>query len=270
MPESLLKLWRASDGLAIDPLDTHIPSLAQIVHLLTNDAWDQQLVERGLVPVLDDHQSNYLAVCVRYPLAFRVLHLPHDDGARVLHRDFESCLRALVEVADAEETADLFLFETEGDYAPDAPRPEEDQKAAKALLAGKNEGGEWNHSARLLDATNLNEWARLLETDHFVRRDVRARMRQMRSPAIRDLLRKDEQAFESFAAHFMKSLREAGVRVGERHRQCVRVGDAWTDLEFFFHRRNVVDATPRMLAWITDQLAGRNPYDRPGNFMTDS
>lgn len=269
LPESLIKLWRASDGLTIDPLDAHVPGPAEVLQLLADDAWDQQLVQRGLVPVLDDHQSNYLAVCVRDPLAFRVLHMPHDDGARVLYRDFESCIGALTGAADAGEAADLFLFETEGDYPPDEPRPGEDQEAARALLAGKNTRGEWNHAARLLDESNLDEWTRLLETDHFVRRDVRARMQKMRSTAIRELLRKDEQAFDQFAATFMDQARSAGLPLGDRNGQCVRVGEAWYELEAFFHRRNIPDAGPRMLAWIKDQLAGRNPYDRAGNFMVD-
>lgn len=269
LPESLVKLWRASDGITIDPLDAHVPGPTEVVQLLADDAWDQQLVERGLVPVLDDHQSNYLAVCVRDPLAFRVLHLPHDDGARVLYRDFESCIEALIRAADAGETADLFLFESEGDYPPDEPRPEEDQEAAKVLLAAKNERGEWNHAARLLDASNLEEWARLLETDHFVRRDVRARMRKMRSTAIRELLRKDEQAFEQFAVTFMDVVRGAGLPLGDPNGQCARVGKAWYELEAFFHRRNIRDAMPRMVTWIKDQLAGRDPHDRPGNFMVD-
>ena len=137
------------------------------------------------------------------------------------------------------------------------------------MLAAPNERGAWNHAARLLDASNLDEWARLLETDHFVRRDVRARMQKMGSSAIRELLRKDQEALEEFAVNFMNVVRGAGLRLGDRNGQCVRVGNAWYDLEGFFHRRNIPDATPRMLTWINDQLAGRNPYDRNGNFMTD-
>lgn len=269
LPDALVMIWRASGGLTIEPLDAHIPGPTEVLQLFAGDAWDQQLVPRGLVPVLDDHQSNYLAVCVHTPLAFRVLHLPHDDGARVLYRDFESCLRSLLKAADAGETADIFLYETDGDYPPDEPRSEDDQNAAKALLSGANESGEWNHAARLLDASNLEEWARLLETDHFVRRDVRARMQKMQSPAIQELLRKDEQAFEEFAVKFTEVVREAGLPVGERKDQCVGVGKAWYNLEGFFHRRNIPEAIPRMLDWINDQMAGRNPYDRPGNFMTD-
>jgi hypothetical protein len=269
LPESLVKLWQATDGVTIEGLNARIPGPAEVLQLLAEDAWDKQLVERSLLPVLDDHESNYLAVCLCNPLAFRVLHLPHDDGARVVYRNFESCVGSLIEAADAGKTADLFLFETDGDYPPDAPRPQEDQQAAKTLLTGENKRGEWNHAIQLLDARNLDEWARLLETDHFVRRDIRARMQKMRSDAIRDLLRTDEQAFEEFAKKFQDLVRIAGLKLVERDRECVRVGKVWYELEFFFHRRNIPNAMPRMLAWIEDGLAARNPYDRPRNFMVD-
>src|SRR5688572_3335303 len=101
LPELLVELWRASDGVMIDSLDARILGPAEVVELLATDGWGLELVERGLLPVLDDNQSNYLVVAMRDPLAFRVLHLPHDDGARLLYRDFESYLRALTGAADA-------------------------------------------------------------------------------------------------------------------------------------------------------------------------
>jgi len=266
LPEALVKLWLVSDGVEMDSLDASVLGPTQVL------AWLDTIpsfAERGLVPVLDDHQSNCLAVCVQGPLAFRVLHLPHDDGARVLYRDVESCVRSLVEATGLCTSADLFLSETEGDYAPEGPRTAADQTAAKALLTGADEGDAWNHATTLLDATQLDEWARLLETDHFVRRDVRARMQRMSSPDIRELLRKDDQAFEAFVSHFIASVRGAGRQVGTRDGTSLRVGNKWYELETFFHRRNVPDATERTLAWINDQLAGRDPRARSDNLMVD-
>jgi hypothetical protein len=269
VPELLVELWRASDGVTLESLDADLLGPSGIRQLLADGAWDEELVERGFVPVLDDRGANHLAVIVRDPLAFRVAHVPHDDGSRLLYRDLESCVADLLGAMDRGESADLYLHDAEGDYAPDAPRPAEDQDAARELMCTAGEREEWNYAARLLDASNLAEWARLLETDHFVRRDVRARLEKMSSPAVRELLRKDERALEAFAATFTEVVRGAGLGVGERNGRSVRVGGAWYDLEAFFHRRNIPDAMPRMLAWIKDQLAGRNPYGRAGNYMTD-
>jgi hypothetical protein len=268
-PGLLVKLWRASDGVTLEGLGAHLLGPSEIRQLLADGAWSEELVERGFLPVLDDRESNYLAVIVRDPLAFRVAHVPHDDGSRLLYRDFESCVADLLRATDRGESADLYLHDADGDYAPDAPRPEEDQEAARELMRTAGEREEWNYAAQLLDASNLREWARLLETDHFVRRDVLARLRKMSAPGVRELLRKDEAAFEAFATNFMDAVRGAGLRVGDRNGRCVRVGAAWYDLDGFFHRRNIPDAMPRMLAWIEDRLAGRNPHDRPGNLMED-
>jgi hypothetical protein len=133
---------------------------------------------------------------------------------------------------------------------------------------GKHE--EWNYAAQLLDAANLTEWARLLETDHFVRRDVVARMRQMQAPAIRELLLRDQLAFNDFARAAAEAARGAGLDVGERMEgECLRVGRKWMDLEGFFYRRNIRDAIPRMIAWFKDSIAGRDPHDRTDHFMVD-
>jgi hypothetical protein len=121
----------------------------------------------------------------------------------------------------------------------------------------------------LLDASNLPEWAKLLETDHFVRRDVRARMQKMSSPAIRELLRKDEAAFEAFATLAADVARRAGLEVGRRQDDALQVGGKWMSLEGFFHRRNIPNAVPRMIAWFEDLIAGRNPHHRAGHFMAD-
>ena len=132
LPEMLVKLWRVSDGVALEPLDAHLLGPAEALQLLAKSALSDELVQRGFVPVLNDHQSNYLVVAVQGPLAFRVAYLPHDDGSRLVYRDFGSCVADLLRAMDGEDTADLYLHEARGDYAPDAPRPEEDQAAARS------------------------------------------------------------------------------------------------------------------------------------------
>jgi hypothetical protein len=268
-PEPLLKLWGAGDNVALAPLDAHIPGPTEILQLIDDGAWGDHLLERGFVPVLDDHQSNYLAVIVHAPLAYRVAHLPHDDGSRMLYRGLNDFAKALLHALDAGESADLFFHETQGDYAHNAPRPQSDQDAARALMATDGTHEEWNYAAQLLDASNLAEWAKLLETDHFVRRDVVARLRQMQSPAVQELLKRDQVAFDAFAHEAAEAARKVGLKVGEQRKDVLQVGENWMNLEAFFHRRHIPNATPRMIAWFEDLIAGRNPHDRAGHFMTD-
>lgn len=266
--EALDRLWRASDGVMLESLDAHILGPAEVLSLLSGDT-GLGLVERGLIPILDDHQSNYLAVFVRGPRASRIAHLPHDDGSRLMFRDFDSCISALIAAASCDEKADSFLYETAGDYPPDAPRSKKDQAAARALLACPHEIDEWDHAAQLLDASNLEEWARLLETDHFVRREVRERMHKMASPAIKELLRKDDAAVAEFIRQAADAARNAGLKVVCCEDGTLQVGRRYMNLDAFFHRRNIPNAMPRMVAWFEDVIAGRDPRARPGHFDSD-
>jgi hypothetical protein len=268
LPELLAQRWRRSDGVAMQPLDCLVLGPSAVLQLLDNDAWFD-LSKRGLLPIVDDHQSNLLAVFTRGPRAFRVAHLAHDDDDRLLYRDVEGCFRGLLECADQGSDAASFFYETQGDYPPDEPRCDEDQEAARELLAAPHELDEWNHAAQLLDAGNLAGWRRLLETDHFVRRDARERMRKMSSPAIKALLAEDQEAFDEFVELAANAARQAGMKVGPSERDALQVGGKWMNMDAFFHRRRIPNAVPRMLAWFEDVIAGRDPNLRPGNFMAD-
>lgn len=269
-PELLMELWRESDGIGLSQLNVHLLGPTEAHRLIAQGKWNDVLVRRGWLPLLDDHQSNFLAVNLKRPLAFRATYLPHDDGSRLIYRSFESCMTDLLALMDKENTtANTYFSDTLGDYAPDTPRSENDQETARILMQTAGQGEEWNYAAQLLDASNLQEWAKLLETDHFVRRDVRARMRQMTSPAIRDLLRKDDARFEAFVNWVADLARKAGVNVGRRERDALQVGGKWMNLDAFFYRRNIPDAGRRLVAGLEDLIAGRGPHDRTGHFMAD-
>jgi len=267
-PEPLLKIWSAGD-LTLETLDAHILGADEVLRLVEKEHWPRALTARGFVPLLNDHQANYLAVLVREPLAFRVAHVPHDDGSRLVYRELEGCARALLEALAAGESADMFFHDTDGDYTADAPRTPADQQAARLLLATDGEHEEWNYAAQLLDEGNLEGWARLLETDHFVRRDVVARMRKLHSPVIRELLARDQRAFDEFARRVADAARNDGLKVGEQRNGVLRVNGSWMNLDGFFYRRSIPDAMPRMMAWFHDLVAKRDPRERPDNFMKD-
>ena len=58
-------------------------------------------------------------------------------------------------------------------------------------------------------------------------------------------------------------------RDGERRDTVLQINGSWYELEGFFYRRHIPDAMPRLMAFFTDQAAGRNPHDRPGHFFAD-
>lgn len=269
IPKALERLWQISDGAPLDALRARILGPKEILNLLADDPWEKMFKARALLPFLDDNESNYLAVSMRSPLSFRVLHLPHDDGSRLLYKSIESCFDALLAAMESGDTADIFIHETAGDYPAEGPRSLEDQNAAKSLLNKAHVLDEWNHAIQLLDASNLDEFAKVLETDHFIRRDALERMRNMQSPAIQELLQRDGSAFECFVSDVRFASQAAGIEVGERQDDALMIAGQWYNLEAFFYRRKIAQGMPRMMDWIQDRLNGENPYHRPGNFMTD-
>jgi hypothetical protein len=269
-PEPLLRMWSVGENIQLEIINAHIPGPTEILEMI-DDGPGEWLTEHGYVPVLNDHESNYLMTAVKPPLAYRVIHMPHDDDRRFLYRDLNGFANALITALDTSDDANLFFRQTQGDYPADSPRPGADQDAARALMATDGTDFQWNLAVQLLDSSNLMEWAKLLETDHFVRRDVRARMRKMQSPAIRQLLKQDQLSFDAFVRAAAEAAHAAGLAVGEQRDRddVLKIGGAWMNLDGFFHRRNIPNAVPRMIAWFEDLIAGRNPNDRAGNFMVD-
>jgi hypothetical protein len=269
LPESLLKLWRASAGLTISRLRVDLLRPAEVWELVGGSPGIEAWRAIGYLPVFYDRQSNYLTMVAKRPLAFRLAYVPHDDGSRLVYSNFDSCLSNLLRVVDDDCDSHAFFAGIQGDYPPDGSRSREDQEAGRDLLCTPNLYGEWNYAVQLLDSGNLKEWGRLLETDHFVRRDVRARMRQMQSPAISELLQNDQRAFDDVAASVIGAARQAGFDVGRRKADVVQISGKWMNLDGFFHRRKIPNAMQRMVDWIDDQRQGRNPHHRPGHFMAD-
>jgi hypothetical protein len=264
LPEPLVKFWRMSGGVELSTLHADIPGPTEIREVEGPGA--QWLVYRGFLPIFDDHESNYLAVLVRQPLAFRVSYLPHDDGSRLIYRDLDGFAHAVINALDRGKAE---FHKVEGDYPPDSFRPASDQAAARELLATNGDKEEWNYAIQLLDASNLTEWERVLETDHFIRRDAVARMRQMTEPAVRDLLRRDEQAFEEFVAAVAAAARATGLQVGKRTDTAMEIEGRGINIDVFFYRRRIENALPRLIDWVKDLRAGRDPHERPGHFFLD-
>ena len=204
---------------------------------------------------------------VNEPLAPRMAHVPHDDETRIFYRDFESFLRDLLERLERDEDVESYFYENDGDYPPDSPRSPQDQKDACLLLSTNGQHDEWNFAVQLLDASNLAEWDRVLETDHFIRRDAVERMGKMSSPAIQRLLANDRSAFEKFIVSVADAAERAGLKVGSRQRDCLQIGGIWINIDAFYYRRNVSDAMPRMFAWISDLIAKRDPRARENHYF---
>lgn len=270
LPAQLLDIWRTTDGLRFPTIDAHIPTVAEVRALIATDTWGRAFFQWvGLIPIFDNHCSNYLTFAVKGPLAGRVVYTPHDDSPRLMFHDLDACLRAIVKWASARRTADYILHDELGDYAPTTPRSDADRHAGRAILDTTPESELWNFAISLLGEDDIDAWVRLLETNHWIRRDALARLHKLKTPAVAALLHEDQERYREFTNRFIAAAREAGLDVGERQGISIRINGKGYMLDGFFNRRHIPAAMPRAIAWITDQLAGRDPRKRPYNFMTD-
>ncbi|MEM7011360.1 MAG: SMI1/KNR4 family protein [Verrucomicrobiota bacterium] len=273
--EDLLDWWLSSDGGKLPGSHADMVGSVEVLEGLESSriakSWQKFQREQGAVPIFYDRESNYLMFCLKPPLAPHVLWVPHDDGPRLMFRNLESCVTALTEPVRSGGNLSSFLHETHGDYPPSGPRPVEDQEAARQLLETDGENNEWNYAIQLLDATNLPEWERVLNTNHFIRRDARDRMdAMMDDPGIREVRERDQAAFQDFANAVRSHLSGQGMEVGELREGTLNVVGKWFLLESFFFRRDIPNAMDRLAKWIEDVLNRRKPRDRPGHFHDDS
>jgi hypothetical protein len=199
----------------------------------------------------------------------RIAFLPHDDGSRLLYTRVESLFDALVELADAGMTAND-LYEAVGDYQPDTKRTNEDRAAAKQLLSGDHKIDEWNHAIQLLDGEDVEGFQFALESDHFVRRDARDRMKKMRSPRIQELLSSDQLEFDEFAQRVALAANQKGLQAHLVGTDTLKLGKkVHMNLDAMFYRRRVPNAIPRIMAWFDDVLNERDPRERPDHLYAD-
>lgn len=265
LPDSLLALWSKTDGLELNQLDARILGTKEAFELGKDTGW----LSEGLLPIIDDHRSNYCLIAFEDPLAARILHRPHDGDSRILYIDFENCLQAVLNCIHTDQDLDLMLSETDGDFGPNAYRSSADRLAAKALMRTDGKQNEWNLAAQLLSPEDIEEFRTLLETDHFIRRDVLARLRKMTSPALMELVRQDTAEFQSFTAQVVAAAKSNGLKVGDLRGHVLGINNAWINLEMFYHRRHIPDAYSRLVSWVKDLTSRRDPHSRPNNFFTD-
>jgi hypothetical protein len=272
LPPDLVDFWTISNGCTLASVDAEILGTADVLRWIGEDTPNSECPFTGLclLPFLDDHESNPIVLALGRPLAPRVLRFPHDGDTRILYSNRETFALNLAQLlADGGTKASAYFDRVPGDYASDGPRSDQDRNDALALLAAPNRHQSWNLAVQILPATELDAWRTLLETDYSVRQDVRARMAKMSDPAVGNLLRKDEVAFNEFAHAVADAVRRAGFPVSRLNGRALQVGSQWFDLDAFFHRRNAPAAMSRIVAWMNDLQHERDPRLRAQNIFTD-
>jgi hypothetical protein len=268
IPEPVLRIWRLGSSIQWHDLDAELVGAELLCEWIDRGIWHEGFIQGGYLPLLDDHESNFATVMVRPPLAPRLAFVPHDDGPRLVYTSIETFARSMLDSLDRRELARDTLC-SECDYPRDGRRTIDDRTSGRRLLETRGDNNEWNYAIQLLDEDDIDAWERLLETDHFVRREAIQRVKSLLSRAIHELLKRDKAEFDRFASEVVAMARHEGMRVGPREDSALQINDRWKNLETFFYRRKVSNALPRMIQWMKDQEEGRDPRKRRGHFFED-
>jgi hypothetical protein len=267
LPDALVQLWKTSDGFGLGPFEGEILGVERVLAQLDEypDWAEEFLLEPGRLPVLRVGQSDHFVLHVKPPLAPRLSNMPHDAAPELEYRDLGSLIAHLPSAFRSGETAEYYFHGPyEGDYEPALPRTPADQEAAEALLQGGSDE-QLSQAIVLLGAQRTDIWARLLESDQFVRRAARLRLSKMTEPNIVELVQRDAAAFADFVEFAKRAAQNAGLTVEREDDVCLRVNGTWYDLDGFFHRRTIPDAFAKLTAWFANDDAGR-PQGPDGYF----
>jgi hypothetical protein len=217
---------------------------------------EKRLAEFGYLPFVYDNNSNYLLLQTHSPLAPRVFHFEHDGQLKIIYIDFDSFLKTLTKMLDAEDFSfdEFYLHQfTEDVLETDCPktgkRSKKDQEDALELLKTDGKNLEWNFAIQLLNEEVLEPWQFLLETNHFVRRDAVERLSKSESPAMKELFKKDQETFNAYVQSVIDAARAEGLKVDDKPQgTALRIEGQGISLEHFYWLRNTKDVIAEIIA----------------------
>src|SRR5262249_29880677 len=116
LPDAMVRLWSAADGLVIEAAEVQIMSTSAVMKLLPPRPLVADWCGLGWLPFIDDNTFDYICHPLEAPLWPRMIEVPHGDGPRLIYRDLDSALAALLACARSGRRYDLYRHEVAGDY----------------------------------------------------------------------------------------------------------------------------------------------------------
>ncbi len=293
VPSEMRELWKRSSKIDLPDAQASIYSPLEIYDLLTNPKYCSKfqggVLRYKLLPLLNDHGSNFVAAAIGEPLSPRILWVPHDDGPEFLYRSMPSYIVNLIDMItrfeehvlrqnmmeddDEEECNSATIYYgnkvtyLQHDYHPNAPRTIEDSRDAKSLLERNNDVDD-NLAIQLLGPDDIVEWKRTIEKDGQLRSRVLDRLKSISRPAIQELLSEDSRQFQAFSETLLNEVKKAGYSTATIQDRCLGIKlpnkfyPNHYSLDAFFCNRHKPDAICRTTRWIDDKMTGKDPRER--------
>ena len=294
VPAEMRELWKRSSKIDLPDAQASIYSPVEIYDWLTNPKYCSKfqggVLRYKLLPLLNDHESNFVAAAIGEPLSPRILWVPHDDGPDFIYRSMLPFFASLIDMItrneeyvqsqktmedeDDEERiycATIYYINRvanlQHDYHPNAPRTIEDSRDAKLLLERNNDVDD-NLAIQLLGPDDILEWKRTIEKNSHLRYRVLTRLRSINHPTIQELLAEDSRQFQAFSKDLLDEVKKAGYSTATIQDSTLEIklpNKLRTNpyyLDVFFCIRHKPDAVPRIARWIDDKIAGKDPRER--------
>jgi hypothetical protein len=201
----------------------------------------------GYLPFTDCNDSNPYCVCCNGPLRNRVVHVFHDDVARLRFWELDRFLDAVAAAVVSRGQDPPEVDRLPGEYTSDREDRTEDEVRTGLELLRLADGladVELHDALRfaidLLSEGQVDEVAQLLDTgDEYTSREAAARLQAMKSPRAASALRQYAAEIARFVADCVAALRAAGLDVTDirENTPCLQPGPVWLNLPVWFQRR---------------------------------
>jgi hypothetical protein len=200
----------------------------------------------GYFPFTDCHDSNSYCVCCNGPLRNRIVHVFHDDVAKLKFWELGGFLNAVAAAVANRGKDSPEVDRLPGEYTSDREGRTEDEVRTGLGLLRQADGlaDVEQYDARrfaidLLSKEQVDEMVKLLDSDEYTAPEAAARLKTMKSPRAAAALRRYAAETTAFVADCVAALRAAGLHVTDVQRNCPRLepGPVWLNLPIWFHQR---------------------------------
>jgi hypothetical protein len=256
LPEPIVRLYEASNRLNIDKVGLKFLPLEGVKKYIEGFQRLQVTERWGYFPFTDANDFNPYCVCCNEPLAGKIVHVFHDDSARLDFGGLETFVAAVLKLARSRD--DPWIDNLPAQYDDVHNRTPEDLAVGMQLLTSANTMSKddpdrnqmLEFGIRLLSDNYADQFAKLLDGSAWVRGAALERLRRIQTLESKEAIRKYDQTWHEFRTGAIASLRQAEIKVENVKNDCVLIqpGHTWLDLGFFYEDHKDPDIFERIVS----------------------
>ena len=150
------------------------------------------------------------------------------------------------------EMQEEMFFEGYTHYKRTNVRSQEEISLGKRLIVSEDDSN-WIYAAYLLSDKEAEEWLKLLDTEHFLRREVIERLNHIGTDEARTILSIDRGQYDEFANLLVDKLKNRGVESEYYDGNYLKVKGHHFILDYLYYKRNK-ESLDQASEWITSRI----------------